>query len=925
MQKFTVLLVILLCSICAFAQETTQGTLYAVGKKGNELGACPLKHTSVKADISGFIARVTVTQEFENNFAQPIEAVYTFPLSQNSAVDNMTMLVGTRTIRGKIMRREEARRVYEAAKVEGKTASLLDQERPNIFTQSVANILPNEKITVEISYVETLKYEDGSYEFVFPMTVAPRYIPNSVKREDANKISPPVAKTRAGHDISIEVNLNAGVPVEDIRSNSHEIATSNLNAANARIALKNETEIPNKDFVLRYDVSGKRIEDAVLTHRDERGGFFTLILQPPDKFAAEDITPKEIVFVLDTSGSMGGFPIEKAKEAMKLSLENLYPNDTFNLITFAGDTAVLFDAPVPATQANLDKAKVFLETRRGSGGTEMMTAIKAALEPSDAQNHVRIVCFMTDGEVGNDLEIISEVQKHPNARVFSFGIGNSVNRFLLDKIAEEGRGEAEYIALTDDGSKAAKRFYERVRTPLLTDVSIDWNGLPVADVYPNRIADLFSAKPVIVHGRYTKGASGTIKLKGKIGGQETVREIAVNFPETDNRNDVLATLWARNRIDDLVKQDYKGAQDGNVKPEVQQSITNIGLEYRLLTQFTSLVAVEEIIKTKGGKPIKVEVPVEFPQGMNRQTTLGDDDDAIKVDISRTTVNVTSSEITSLPVNGRTTNSAGRRSKTSIPNGRGYGRGSGVGYGSGNGSGSGSGNGAGKPPPPAVMMPKKLSGGVLNGTATNLPKPSYPAAGKTVRASGAVNVQVTIDESGNVISVAAVSGHPLLRAAAEQAARNAEFAPTMLSGQAIKVTGVIVYNFTNPEKAGDIDVSVSETRQQTDEEKSQTTPEALKQKMLGEKLHVWLFALVERLQKGETAPTANELKFVVNGKAKVRIRFSAKTSEALEKLKTIGFEILSEGDKNSIDGEIAVEKIAGLTEIGEVQYVLPKIK
>jgi len=365
MRKITFLLVVYLCSICANAQ--TQGSLEAFNKKGVEIGECPLKNTRVKADVSGFLARVTVTQEFENNYNQPIEAVYTFPLSQTAAVDDMTMLVGTRTIRGKIMRRDEARKIYEAAKVEGKTASLLDQERPNIFTQSVANILPNEKITVEISYVETLKYEDGKYEFVFPMTITPRYIPNSVKSEDATKISPPVAKTRGGHDISIEVNLNAGVPVEEIRSGSHEIETLNLSAASASIKLKNQKTIPNKDFVLRYDVTGKRIEDALLTHRDERGGFFTLILQPPDRFTTEDVTPKEIVFVLDTSGSMSGFPIEKAKEAMKLSLENLYPNDTFNLITFSGDTSILFEKPVPATQANLARAQKFLATREGYG------------------------------------------------------------------------------------------------------------------------------------------------------------------------------------------------------------------------------------------------------------------------------------------------------------------------------------------------------------------------------------------------------------------------------------------------------------------------------------------------------------------------------------------------------------------------------
>ncbi|MEP6704988.1 MAG: VIT and VWA domain-containing protein, partial [Acidobacteriota bacterium] len=518
---------------------TTRGLLIAYDSKGKPQGDCPLKNTSAKVDISGFVGRVRVRQEFENPYSEPIEAVYTFPLSQNGAVDDMTMTIGTRVIRGKIMKRDEARAIYETAKGEGKTASLLDQERPNIFTQSVANIMPGEKIAVEISYVETLTYEDGAYEFVFPMTIGPRYNPSSVT--DAAKISPAVAIGRPGHDISIEVNLNAGVPIEEIRSTSHDIQQLNFNPSSAKVTLKDETTIPNKDFVLRYDVTGKKIEDAVLATRDKRGGFFTMMLQPPDKFSSDDVTPKEIVFVLDTSGSMNGFPIEKAKEAMKLSLEGLHPDDTFNLITFAGDTRILFDAPVPPTQGNLERAQAFLESQSGAGGTEMMKAIKAALDPSDSKDHIRIACFMTDGEVGNDDEIISEIQKHPKARVFSFGIGNSVNRYLLDKMAEVGNGDVEYVSLADDGSKAARKFYERVRTPLLTEISIEWNGLPVADMYPVKIPDLFSAKPVIINGRYMKAGIGTVRLHGKVAGQEYSREIAVNLPDAEPLNDALAS------------------------------------------------------------------------------------------------------------------------------------------------------------------------------------------------------------------------------------------------------------------------------------------------------------------------------------------------------------------------------------------------
>jgi Ca-activated chloride channel family protein len=719
-------------ALAAPQQEATPGSLQALDAKGLPKGLCPLKHTDVKAEISGFLSRVEVTQEFENPYKEKIEAVYTFPLPAEAAVDDMTMQVGDRTVKGKILRREEAQNVYEAAKSNGQVASLLDQERPNIFTQSVANIMPGEKVSVKISYVETLKYEDGSYTFVFPMVVAPRYIPgaptsagaggtspNTTQVPDASKITPPVTPkgTRAGHDISVDVTLDAGVPVESIESKSHEIDVERANSESAHVRLKNKDEIPNRDFVLKYDVAGKRVEDALLTHRDDRGGFFTFILQPPERVTVEDVTPKEIVFVLDTSGSMSGFPIEKAKEAMKLALDGLYPQDTFNLITFAGDTHILFDKPVPATKENMAKAQQFLETREGSGGTEMMKAIKAALDPSDAQDHIRIVCFMTDGEVGNDFEIISEVQKHPNARVFAFGIGSSINRFLLDKISEEGRGEVEYVALNDDGSAAARKFHERVRSPLLTDISIDWNGLPIADVYPQRIPDLFSAKPVVLTGRYTGAGHGLIRLKGKMSGRDFVREIPVDLPESEARHDVLATLWARTRIDNLMSRDFAGLQQNNAHADVKEIITQLGLEYRLMTQFTSFVAVEEMVVTDGGQPRRIDVPVEMPEGMSREGVFGLDGTNARAEqySNFPTTRTVQGLYTVLPTVSRSglRDSSGRAGKVKNPkpavarnrNTGGGGGGGGVGYGSGGSSASKqSVSVAGAAPPPkAVLM------------------------------------------------------------------------------------------------------------------------------------------------------------------------------------------------------------------------------
>jgi Ca-activated chloride channel family protein len=600
-------------------------------------GLCPLKHTDVDARISGPLARVTVTQEFENPFSQKIEAVYVFPLPANAAVDDMTMLVGDRTIRGLIKPREEARRIYDDARRRGHIAGLLDQERPNVFTQAVANITPGAKVKIVISYVETMPYEAGAYEFRFPMVVAPRYIPGQATGKqaggwspdtnqvpDASRITPPVTPegTRSGHDISLKLAIDAGVAIENLVSKTHDVAVNRPSSTSAVVQLRDKTEIPNRDFVLKYAVAGRRIADAVLTHQDKRGGFFSLILQPPERVAVGEATPKELVFVLDTSGSMSGFPIEKAKEAMRHALAGLNPRDTFNLITFAGDTHILFPQPVPATPENLATAQQFLESRRGGGGTEMMKAIRAALDSSGQRDAVRVVCFMTDGEVGNDFEIIAEVKRHPDARVFSFGIGSSVNHFLLDNMARYGRGEVEYVGLRDDGSAAARRFHERVRNPLLTDISIDWGGLPVTDVTPAQIPDLFSARPVVIAGRYSGSGGGVVRLRGRMAGRDFVREIRVELPASRPEHDVLATLWARRRVDDLMAQDMAAMQRGQFPEDLKRQITQLGLDYRLMTQFTSFVAVEDRIVTEGGEPHRVEVPVEMPEGMSYEGVFG---------------------------------------------------------------------------------------------------------------------------------------------------------------------------------------------------------------------------------------------------------------------------------------------------------------
>lgn len=1010
MKKYLVVLAVFVCLAAqTYAQQPSEGSLYAAGKNGAELGACPLKTTSVRTDISGFLARVNVRQEFQNSFAEPIEAVYVFPLGASGAVDRMTMTIGERIINGRIMRREIARQTYETAKQQGRAASLLDQERPNIFTQSVANIMPGETIIVEISYVETLKYEEGAYEFVFPMTIGKRYIPASVA--DGDKISPTADSMRNGSDISIEVNLNAGVPVESIRSSSHEIDQVNFTPNTALIKLRGEKTIPNKDFILRYDVTGKRIEDALLTHRADRGGFFTLILQPPDMPATEDRTPKEIVFVLDTSGSMGGFPIEKAKEAMKLSMEGLYPEDTFNLITFAGDTAVLFDRPVPATRANLDVAQQFLASRQGSGGTEMMKAIKASLDPSDSQEHLRIVCFMTDGYVGNDDEIIAEIKRHPKARIFSFGVGDSVNRSLLDRMAQEGKGEVEYVGLESEGSPAAKRFYERVRSPLLTDISIDWGGMPVADVYPGKLTDLFSSKPVILHGRYKGAATGAVKFKGLLAGQPYERIINVNLPETNAANDSLATLWARTRVDDLTSTQISTSNAAKAK-ELVDSITNLGLEYGIMTKYTSFVAVEDQVSNPTGDPKKVGVApvdpngsrdadtpfrrlevqnalsrppaVKFGSGSGSGTGSGSGSGVGYGAPTSGAVNVTGGTAATTPgpitatveVTGDSNyNSADTSIQTTItrrvveelpkgttfssllklsPNSRPQGLAGGFQIDGASGSESvffigsrlyGSefsisteeyfAEYAGGGDPDAIRLEglelaiaransldpgpdtrsraERLTNERLQGRVAAAAEPVYPVEAAEARALGIVEVQIATDLEGTVISAKAVSGNAKLRAASEQAAMLTKFYPTLINGLKARISGKILYDFVSADKVG-VYVRSMKALPPTAADLA-----AIKRST---KLHYWVYDLVMRTERGESALTANDRLFITGGNARVTVTLAKRSEAAINALRTAGLVITAERGA-SITGTIAVARIASLADIADVRLITPR--
>ena len=590
----------------------------------------PLKHTDVQAHITGYIASVDVTQQFQNPYETKIEAVYVFPLPQNAAVNDFIMTIGDRKIRGIIRERQQAERIYAAAKRQGHVASLLTQERPNIFTQKVANIEPKKQIDVNIHYFNTLAYVDGWYEFVFPMVVGPRFNPpgftdgvGAVARRKAGisgqktEVQYLKPNERSGHDIAVTVNLDAGVSIEELKSTNHVITKETTKPEQALVKLNSLDTIPNKDFVLRYKVAGKRLKSALVTHRDERGGFFTLMLYPPDQTKHVKRAPMEMVFLLDCSGSMSGKPIAKAKNAINRALLSLQPGDTFQVIRFSNKASQFGPKPIPATKENIRKAVAYVEKLKGSGGTMMIEGIKAALDFPHDPERFRFVCFMTDGYIGNEAQILAATHKRlGDSRIFSFGVGKSVNRFLIDRLAKLGKGAVAYISLNDDATDSIDNFYERIKYPALTNIEIDFGSMQVAEVYPKRIGDLFIGRPIIITGRFRGDGNTTVKVNGKIAGNNYQQEFNLDLEDPAAKHDGLAFVWARKKIEELAKREIVLPD-----PALPGIITDVALEYSLMSQYTAFVAVDSSRRTEGDHGVTVNIPVPVPDGVKYETTI----------------------------------------------------------------------------------------------------------------------------------------------------------------------------------------------------------------------------------------------------------------------------------------------------------------
>lgn len=590
----------------------------------------PLAHTDVRAAIAAYVASVTVTQHYRNPYDEKIEAVYVFPLPSDAAVSEFIMTIGERRIRGIIREREEAKRIYEEARAQGYVASLLTQERPNIFTQSVANIEPGKALDVEIQYFHTLAYLDNAYEFVFPMVVGPRFNPpgstsgvGAVGRENRGRSGQPTEVSylrpgeRSGHDIALAVNIDAGVSIESIESPSHVVDVTQPAPERAAVTLRATDSIPNKDFVLRYKLAGDRVKAAVLTHRDAKGGYFTLLLCPPEHLKSLARRPAELVFVLDCSGSMSGEPITQAKAMVRRALARLGPDDTFQIVQFSSKASHFGPSPVAATPDNVKRAMRHLDNLAGEGGTMMIEGIRAALAFPHDPRRLRIVSFLTDGFIGDETEILAEVERTiGDSRIFSVGIGSSPNRYLIEGLARIGRGAVAYVGPGDSATAVADAFYERVQHPALTDVEIDWGAMHVKDVYPGRMPDLFVGRPVVLTGRFDGEGRATIKIHGRAGDTPAAITVEADLDDKGAAHAAISRIWARAHIADLADR-MLTSNDAKLDGQIRQ----VALEHGLMSAFTSFVAVDSQTRTEGDHGTSVHVAVPVPQGTRYETTV----------------------------------------------------------------------------------------------------------------------------------------------------------------------------------------------------------------------------------------------------------------------------------------------------------------
>ena len=573
----------------------------------------PLKQTNVEVSISGVIADVLIKQTYSNDGILPISGRYIFPASTRAAVHGMKMIIGNQVITAKIKERQMAQKQFNQAKKDGKSASLLKQQRPNVFSMNVANIMPGDTIDIELSYTELLVPTDGTYEFVYPTVVGPRYsnqIEANAPETDKWVKSPYLPKGSEPHtQFNITSKISTGIALQEIASTSHDTHILWESDSIALVELKDaEIFSGDRDYILKFRLAGEEIQSGLMLFEDNDESFFLLMVQPPERIQLEDIPPREFIFVVDVSGSMHGFPLNTSKKLLKDLIGNLRETDLFNVILFAGGSSLMAPVSVPATDENIRRAIRVIEQQRGGGGTELLTALQRGFSVPRDEAFSRTILIVTDGYINAEINVFEEIQNNlQQTNVFAFGIGSSVNRYLIEGIAKAGQGEPFVVTEPFEASSAADKFREYIESPILTNIDISYAGFEAYEVEPAGFHDLFADRPLIVFGKWRGSAEGVIEVSGTGGNGEYAQTVYVADTKSLGTNSPLRYLWARTRIGRLSDFSFNGRT-----PESKAEITTLGLTYNLLTAYTSFIAVSEVLRNPEGQSEDVDQPRPLP-------------------------------------------------------------------------------------------------------------------------------------------------------------------------------------------------------------------------------------------------------------------------------------------------------------------------
>ena len=611
--------------------DAKQGRLVFKSKDG--MLAAPTLKTDVHMRITGMIARVKVEQHFKNPTNDWMEGVYVFPLPEESAVDHLDMKIGERVIEGQIKEKEQAKKAYEAAKQEGKKATLLEQERANIFTTNVANIGPLEEITVTIEYQETLRYDQGQFRVRFPMVVAPRYLPGSPLASDfvgtglsrntdlvpdAIRITPPVLHPSKGpiNPVSIKIDLDAGFQLAQLESPYHK-TDMKQDGHRYSISLAAGETPANRDFELVWKPEvGDKPQAAVFTETKKDKTYALVMVMPPSA-ASEAKTrpmPREVIFVIDTSGSMEGMSMEQARESLILALGRLTPQDRFNVIQFNSYTSKLYPDSVPVNSRTLRDAQDYARNLRANGGTEIAGALDAALIGSDNPNVIRQVVFMTDGSVGNEEALFGIIRKKlGDSRLFTIGIGSAPNSLFMTKAAEFGHGTFTYIGKVEEVNEKMSGLFRKLENPVLTNISVRLPGVIEGEMWPRQLPDLYAGEPVMLSAMLNDtGADMTVS--GTRGAVKWSTKLALASNKTESG---VAVLWARKKISSLMDTAHTNPD------EAKNAIITTALDHHLVSKYTSLVAIDVTPSRSSGAALNTgAVATNLPEGWNHEAVFG---------------------------------------------------------------------------------------------------------------------------------------------------------------------------------------------------------------------------------------------------------------------------------------------------------------